>query len=406
MNDKLDRLYKEFGSQICLFPFLAGFYSTNHVGSTINTIRPCSLITKPKSEPGWKINDSIVETRNNATWKSLRKIFIEKSCHDAPSCLVCSQNEKNGATSARQLNNKFFTEHLSIDINAEVAAIINNEYNSNSILSLDYFPSNYCNYECIMCSGDASSKRNTFEIKFLKQNQKIILNSVNKDFYEILNTVEIINFTGGETLLQPEVFNLIDYLIEKDLAKNITLTMLTNASNFPEQLIDKFKKFKNIFYTISIDGTKDIIEYQRRGSDWITVEQNAKKIYSTFGALINFVLTSVSVFGIIDFLNWARQNKIDKICISPVFVRTYLSMASIPLAIRNPLIEKIKTAKNQLAVEETNFIEWYDQVLSVLENIKYSEMLHREFIVRMKTENIVSKKQLHKVIPEWAPYFE
>ena len=405
-KNNLDQIYQELGKNVCLYPFFNGFYQTNHVDDqdkTLNSVRPCSIILNRNNPRCWDINTTIADARNNDEWKTVRRAFIEGSVNDVPACSACAFNERSGATSARQMNNHFYSEFLSVDIVEEVKDIISNDYQADKILSIDYYPSNYCNYECIMCAGGASSKRHTFEITYLNSKQTLKLNPADSDFYSLLENVEIINLTGGETILQKQVEELMDYLIEKDLAKNIVITLIANASSFPNKLIEKFKKFKDVFYTISIDGVGDVIEYQRRGSNWLQVEANALRINKEFGSIINCVVTGVNVFGIVDFLQWAEKNNVGKICISPVFRELHLAIDVVPDELRKSLLEKLQSGKQHA---NSRFVEYYTQVISLIETTPHNPETLKKFIARIKIEDLASKKSLTEVVPEWAPYFE
>ena len=405
-NNNLDNIYNELGKNVCLYPFFNGFYQTNHIDEqdkTLNSVRPCSIILNRDNPRCWDIDTTIADARNNNMWKTVRRAFIEGSVNDVPACSACAFNERNGATSAREMNNHFYSEFLSVDIVKEVKDIVANDYQVDKLLSIDYYPSNYCNYECIMCAGGASSKRHTFEITYLNNKQTLKLNPADNDFYSLLDNIEIINLTGGETILQKQVEDLMDYLIEKDLAKNIVITLIANASSFPDKLMEKFKKFKHVFYTISVDGVGDIIEYQRRGSKWSQVEANALHINREFGSIINCVVTGVNVFGIVDFLQWAEQNNVGKICISPVFRELHLAIDVVPDELRGPLLEELKLGKQQAGKA---FVKYYTQVISLLETTPHNPETFKKFIARIKIEDQASKKTLSEVVPEWAPYFE
>jgi MoaA/NifB/PqqE/SkfB family radical SAM enzyme len=203
--------------------------------------------------------------------------------------------------------------------------------------------------------------------------------------------------------MQKQVHELIDYLIQKDLAKNIIITLLTNASKYPIELIEKFKLFKDVFYTISIDGVGDVIEYQRRGADWKTVEENALKLWESMGCTINYVLTAVNVFSILDFISWLTEHKInDKIFISLVFNKEYLSIAAIPPELRNPLLNKLQLARSVTTMNQ----DIIDRVLEIFDQIEYQPLLLLEFLKYIKIEDAASKKTLVEVIPEWTPYFK
>ena len=414
-ENNLDRIYEEFGANICLFPFFAAFYQSfgltraDSSFMTTSTVVPCSVYSPPKNNPknnNLIIDNNIIKTINSSEWKDLRKNFIEKSCHDWEQCITCSNAERGNGNSPRQLNNEYFADHLEIDIIEEINQIINNDYQVDKILSLDFFPSSYCNYECIMCTGGSSTTRLVFENrkedKRTQQLFKITPNLLANDFNHILKNVKMINFAGGETILQKQVHEVIDYLIAQNLAKDITITLLTNASRYPTKLLEKFKQFKNVFYTISIDGIGDVIEYQRRGSIWTEVEMNSLLIYQNFGAVINYVLTAVSVFGVIDFLAWVNKNNIDKLILSLVFYFDHLSLSVIPPEMKNKLIDKLISQRSQF---NGKYLDFLDRVIEALGKAQWKSDLLPKFIEHINNEDTASKKLLIDVVPEWRPYF-
>jgi hypothetical protein len=404
MNKNLEAVYKVFGSNICLAPFIAARYSS---ASQPQVVQPCSI-----AYGSWPISDtSIIASMNNNKWKDLRKTFIHGSCHDTISCVTCSRSEKNNTISDRQLANAQFSDKLSIDLVEAVTKIIANDYAVDKIHVLEYFPSNYCNYECIMCNSGASSRRATFESTIRDKSKTINIlptlpTLVSDDFYALLNDIEILNLNGGETLLQPELHTLIDYLIENNLAKNIIITMLTNASSFPHKLINKFKQFKDVFYTISIDGIGDVIEYQRRGAKWVDVEKNAIKINKHFGSVVNYVLTAVNVFSFDNFVDWLCTRRFDIVYISMENVTGYLSVSTIPPELKHPLIEKLQLAKNKYNSDSQCYIDLLDNVITILTTIKHNPLSINQFIQKIRIEDIASKKTLVDVVPEWKLYFE
>lgn len=397
-ENNLNRIYEEFGENICLFPFMAGFYSINQWN--YYSISPCSMI----KHEGWDIQDnSIKSTLNNDQWIDIRKNFIYGSCHTTGFCETCSLAEKNGGDSPRKLNNQYFSEHIASNIIDHIKSVIDNDYKVDKLLSMDFMPSNYCNYECIMCFGAASSSRSTFEIKVLGYDKIIKEDKIEvRDFHKLLETLEILNFTGGETLLQTQVHEVIDYLVEYDLAKNISVSLLTNASKYPEPLLAKFEQFKNVFYMVSIDGINDVIEYQRRGAKWSTVEETALKLFNEFGCVVNYVLTAINVFSFLDFVSWIEKHKINKVFISLVYDRTkHLSVSVIPLELKEQLLIKLKN--NSFTGIYAGLV---NQVIDILERATYDPALLDQFVKSIVLEDSVSKKKLVEVVPEWKPYFE
>jgi MoaA/NifB/PqqE/SkfB family radical SAM enzyme len=422
MKDKSDvkKLYEKYGDKICLAPFLNNFYISGGVvnkGQTYtNQLKPCSVIKDARGEErySWKIkNSSIFETRNSPEWIELRRAFLDGKFHDIEECRSCSQAEKLEASSSRKLNNEYLFEHLEIDIIAEMEKIVANGLVADTIHALDYMPSNYCNYACVMCAGGASSQRLIFEIKN-GSTQRYVQNQVDSDFFERVRDVKILGFTGGETILQPEVIKLIDYLIEEDLAKNIIITILTNASSFPDNLIAKFEKFKRVLYTISIDGIGDVIEYQRRGSKWSDVSANAIKINEcpTTHNIVNYVATCINLLSAMDFVDWCHSNNLKFISISPVYQQK-LSLSAMPPELAKLALDRLKEGRKRyehyLDPEYDNFQQNYvftiDRLIGTIENAVFNPEALDHFIEHIKREDVVSKKPLREVVTEWAPWF-
>jgi MoaA/NifB/PqqE/SkfB family radical SAM enzyme len=415
-NSKL--LYQAYGEKMCLAPFLNSFYSTTETVEldkpANNTVRPCSLIHGYGND--WHIqNNSISETRNNEIWVNLRRSFLEGKFETITRCSTCIEAERQGASSARQLNNDYLFEHLDIDIISEMQKIIDNNLKTSSVFAMDYFPSSFCNYACIMCHPGASTARTTFAIKIHGKKLQHIINPVDSDFYDMLKNIKILGFTGGETIMQPEVHNLLDYLIANDLAKEMIITILTNLSDFPDTIVEKFNHFKKVLYTISIDGVGEVIEYQRRGADWPTVEKNALKLRScsTVHEIVNHVVTAVNILNAMDFIDWCHNNDFKFIVISAVFQQNTLGSPALPPELKTLALQRLQEGRkryehylsSQYKNYQKNWVTTIDLLINTLENTQFDPAALKRFVKHIKLENQASKKPLHEVVPEWAPWF-
>jgi MoaA/NifB/PqqE/SkfB family radical SAM enzyme len=412
-KEDVKQLYETYGSKMCLAPFVNSFYSTCGVvdpdQTVANFVRPCSII---QAGPQWDVQDSnITDTRNNPFWKYIRQSFV--SGNMPKDCATCINAERVGASSPRQLNNEYLFEHLDIDIMSVVEQIINNALIADKVYAMDYMPSNFCNYACIMCYSGASSQRYTFDIK-QGIKSKYEINAVDADFLDIINDVKILGFTGGETILQPEVNRLIDYVIDNNLAKNMIITILTNASDFPNQLVEKFKQFKKVLYTVSIDGVGDVIEYQRRGARWATIQENVKKIHaSPVHEIINHVVTAINILSAIDFVDWCHANDLKFASISHVF-QEHLGIAALPPELKTLALNRLRAGrqryKHYLQPEYINYefgyVQTIDRLISTIKNVEFSAAALDKFIQHIKQEDTASKKPLREVVPEWAPWFD
>ena len=409
----VDKLYATYGEKMCLAPFVNSFYSTCGVvdpdQTVANFVRPCSVI---QAGPEWDVQDSsITDTRNTRVWKDLRQSFLDGRM--PMSCGTCINAERVGASSPRQLNNAYLFEHLDIDILAEVKRIVEAGLIADSIYALDYMPSNYCNYACVMCYSGASSQRYAFDIGQGRA-IKYEINPVDSDFFDVIKDVKILGFTGGETILQPEVNRLIDYAIEQGFARDMIITILTNASDFPDSLVEKFKKFKRVLYTVSIDGIGAVIEYQRRGARWTTIVENVAKIQaSPVHEVVNHVVTAVNILGAMDFVDWCYANNLKYISISHVF-QEHLGIAAVPLELKTIALERLRAGRKRYEHwatpaysnhEKVQYVQTIDRLISTVESIEFKPAALERFIEHINIEDTVSKRPLCEVVPEWAPWF-
>ena len=427
-NNSLDKLYAEFGDNICLYPFFGAFYQTNNVirkdeTGMPNSIRPCSLLHIDDQHAWDVVDQSIHNSRNTELWKEMRTRMLNGEFHEIYDCKSCSYNEKTGATSPRVQNNKFLINTLSVDINKEIHKIISNDNTVNDIITLDYYPSNYCNYACIMCDSGASSKRHTFEIKHLGHNTKIVVNDADPDFFDVLDRVEIINFTGGETVLQKQVFDVMDHLIQTGRSKDVLITLLTNGSSSYTEIADRLSQFKKVIYNVSIDGVNDVGESQRRDSNWKTLDRNARELFASenIGVVINYVLTAVNVFSFMEFIDWLLDTDFGPkslndeltgsyVNISPVFRYDHLGQSALPPELRELALSRLTVglAKHQTVDTPmgrycTSLIQ---RVIDIINTTPHDPNDLDKFKQHIKQEDLASNKTLIEVVPEWAPYFQ
>jgi MoaA/NifB/PqqE/SkfB family radical SAM enzyme len=424
VND-LDNIYKELGKDICLMPFLAAFYQTHNVetiedGKQPNFVRPCSLITgAPKK---WAIvNQSVYESRNSPIWREMREQFAQGQFKSITECGICIHNELVGGTSPRKESNRALSHQLTIDIVDSVKQIIANDYYARDIYALDYYPSNYCNLECVMCSGGASSRRQVFEVKFLTKPSRISFNESDLDFLDVLHRVQVINFAGGETTMQPQFYKVLDYLIDSDLARNVIVGFLTNATGDTDKINGKFQHFRQVVCSVSIDGIGEVIEYQRRGCNWADVSSNALILmhHAMIGAVVNYVLTNINVFSFMDFVDWCYTNQFGPtykeqqqnfVTITPVFRAEHLSVTALPVELKQTALGRLQTGLMQYREINTVMSDYYcrviQQAIDIVTTAEHDESHLMKLVQLIQKEDRVSVRPLHEVVPEWTPYLQ
>lgn len=233
-----------------------------------------------------------------------RKSMLENK--KLPECAGCYRREKQFGQSPRTwANDKYFKDNLS--------------FTESSIKRVDLKFGNKCNLKCKMCFPYASSELwkewkelgwNTkekdpnndttwryydgyFEEDYAWPKDKTNLDKIK----EAVLQSKVIHITGGEPTLNPEFFDLLKYCIEKDVAKDITLEVTTNATKIHPRYFELVKQFKKVSQVISIDGIGKTYEYVRYPANYGSVYKNIleyNKFFKTLGndsiLKFNFVL--------------------------------------------------------------------------------------------------------------------
>lgn len=229
------------------------------------TISPCHTNVASSSV-------NIQEYINSDWLKNVKKSIVEGKVPDG--CHKCFDRESKNLKSTRQ-------QYLRV---SKILSL--NEFDLNSNFTrIEIRSSNLCNFKCRMCDAASSSEFQkeieTYPIidKFNKVNSIKFndnLDSVDqlKWFIDNNPTLRHICFTGGEPMLIKPYYELMDYLIQKNLNDKIILDLFTNCSVYNQLFVDRMLKFKNLLFTMSIDGVGKTAEYQRHGTKWNTVESN------------------------------------------------------------------------------------------------------------------------------------
>jgi len=181
-------------------------------------------------------------------------------------CDTCWVKEDAGVWSYRQAYNEKFKDLEPANLEPTLKYI-------------DMKFDNVCNFQCRMCDPDSSDQiwksidllnEKGLELpnhigKYTDDDRKFdFKQTVKKDYVkEVLETIDIFKVTGGEPFLSKDFLEILDLAIERDLAKNITLMITTNASKFVKKILDKFIHFKRVEFTVSVDGAEGAYDYIR-----------------------------------------------------------------------------------------------------------------------------------------------
>lgn len=214
-------------------------------------------------------------------------------------CQRCYDLEKITDSSYRKTINKIHEKTIDyIDETEEDGTLNNQKFNL-----WDIRISNFCNFKCRSCGTELSSSWYSDAVKLGKMmnNKKPVITIADKvDFMSMLNPhfeyVNEIYFAGGEPLIMPEHYEILDKLIEK----NKTDTIIRYSTNFSiltyrnKSIFDYWKNFDNLELLLSIDGIGEIGGYVRKGyKDEIFIKNvndffDSGIRYKNFGYIITY----------------------------------------------------------------------------------------------------------------------
>jgi MoaA/NifB/PqqE/SkfB family radical SAM enzyme len=183
------------------------------------------------------------------------------------------------------LQEKHTGESLRTGLNSQYGNLISENTTPEMIVKyLDIRSSNLCNMACIMCGSTYSSNwyddekilydKTSIPKKFVnitkETENEIIDNIINDD-------IDLVYFAGGEPLISPYHYRLVDELISKGISKKTKLRYNTNLSTLKYKSIDlteRWSHFKSVEIAASIDMIGEHAEYHRYGTDWKKISKH------------------------------------------------------------------------------------------------------------------------------------
>jgi MoaA/NifB/PqqE/SkfB family radical SAM enzyme len=215
-------------------------------------------------------------------WQSQTAINFRKNLIKGitqPGCKFCYNQEKHSGSSLRSGLNVKYGDMISNDLTPEMI-----------IKYLDIRSSNLCNMACVMCGSEYSSNWYADEVSMGNHNdndsKKKFINITKKTENDIIeniisNNIDLVYFAGGEPLITPYHYKLVETMIDRGLASNIELRYNTNLSTLKYKSIDiteRWSHFKAVEVSPSIDMIGAHAEYHRYGTDWKQISANLHTI--------------------------------------------------------------------------------------------------------------------------------
>ena len=175
------------------------------------------------------------------------------------------------------------------------------QVNNFDLQTIDVRWTNLCNFACVYCNAEFSSKwANELNVRTEIPSDKQLENF--KDYiYKHAKQLKHVYLAGGEPLLMKENLELL-----QELNPDVNLRINTNLSKVNTGVFDAVCNFKNVQWIVSVETIEEEFEYIRFGGKWNDFLDNLN-IIRKFNHKISFnmlwfLLNHNSIFGCVDYL--------------------------------------------------------------------------------------------------------
>jgi organic radical activating enzyme len=204
---------------------------------------------------------------------------------------------------------------------------------------------NLCNFACVYCGPEFSSKWST-ELKIQSQvpDQQQLTDFKNY-IYDHAGQLKHVYLAGGEPLLMKENLTLLE-----KLDPNVNIRINTNLSKVDTRVFEAICKFPNVHWTVSVETLAQEFEYIRHGGSWTDFLDNLNKInqlgHKISFNMLHFLLNYNSVFDCVDFLKDLGFHN-NSFVIGALLTPEYLNIRHLPQNVLNSVKRKLQDRIDQ-----------------------------------------------------------
>lgn len=281
---------------------------------------------------------------------------------------------------------------------------------NNFLLShIDARWSNTCNFACVYCSSEYSSKwEHELKKEIVKPTAEQKTNLKNYIFENVKN-LKNVYLAGGEPLLMKENEEFLKLLLEKN--PDITIRVNTNLSKTQTNVFNLLTHFKNVHWIVSVESIEDEFEYIRYGGKWIDFIENlniiSKLNHKISFNMLWFLLNFKSLFSTIDYFKKIGFHN-NSFVIGPLLKPMYLNINNLPEYIKHDLGKILKERIN----EKPGYLleDGYKNLLIHI-NEKFDSNLFKSISKIKKLEqrrntNLISTfPELHSILQKEGHYY-
>lgn len=345
---------------------------------------------------------------NNSQYKELRNNMLEGK--PSAICQTCYDQEALTFPSFRENNNKrFMTPALEETILRNTKD--DGTYEDFNLLYWDIRYNNVCNYKCRMCSPHFSTKwyEDSEMLGWGKIPGPFILIEKFEEWLEDhknnLTNLQMAYFAGGEPMVQDEHYQFLEFLIDKGIT-DVELYYQSNGSilrHKKRNIFDLWKHFKDVTYSVSLDGLGPMGEYIRSGMKTHVVDKNLQAIRDNgYRVTVSSVIQMYNIMFLGEFWDelasrdWCNSTQI---YFQPLLRPEYLRTKHLPDDMKLIAIGKLMNCNGYKAHPEI-----FDPVILALREDR-SEEAFAEFVSYTKVLDAKRNEKITDWWPEMGEYF-
>jgi MoaA/NifB/PqqE/SkfB family radical SAM enzyme len=382
-------------------------------------------------------NNTLEQIWNNDTMRRIRGQVL--SGERPPECAPCFNLEDQGVESLRQRHIKNNIPESRITLYPNALDDLHSEMTMPfKFPTMEIKLNNLCNLKCRMCHPmDSTSWNDWKEVEefYVKENNFMVkaiedLNLMNKpyldkfddnpnwwnSFEKLLPHFRRVEFAGGEPLMDPQHYRILDMLapygdnIEIKYATNLTTLGKSNRT-----IWQYWPKFKSVAVNVSIDGIGDSYEYVRGNASWAELINNIKQIQTipNISRIVGAVAVQVSNVLVLDKM---IKYFLDELGIvfytNMVQYPNVLSAQCLPANLRELAIQRLQAVRTQVptfkyVIEHPILLNLtYKQIDGIINflNAKDESNKWQDTIEFNRRLDITRKQSFVDVTPEFKDY--
>ena len=303
-----------------------------------------------------------------------------------PECQKCWNLEDQGLKSDRIVKNSALDFYWDRDLPFIYEDVKNG---LDEILMLKLLTSYTCNATCISCNSGSSSKWGELEQQIdpskPQQKYKFIDLDYVKQKVDFKN-LKMLSLIGGEPLYEKKNFDILEHLIELG-NDQVFLSMVTNGS---VALTTKQKRilsrFKNINFSVSIDGTGPVFEYLRFPLKWKDLTCNLAFFNEiTDNISSNYSLSNLNILYHNQTVDWFDKNNM-VYSVNPIYTPSWLQTRALPTTVKQILKQRLNS------VDYNTFV---GPIHADIDQSNYQTMLKQ-----IKIQDTAKKIKMSDYLPE------